>query len=258
MADWIGSSIEGGAGIIGSLINWGVQKDLQGRQNQYNLDMWNLQNEYNSPQAQMKRYEEAGLNPALIAGQITPGLSSSAPVKSTPQAPDVSKDMRNLAQAFNLEGLKTQIANRKEAQANARIAQANADDRESDLYAQRRLYWDYDFDPFTGQFVYVGGVSRQRNGDVVAKDVLPRYQMYGEGKLMQILSNNYRTNFLLNARQNLINSQRGLNLIRGNWYQPQILMQRYQQKYYPWQFWIGNVKTGVQAGAQAVGTFYNP
>lgn len=35
----------------------------------YNLELWNLQNEYNSPAAQMKRYQDAGLNPNLIYSQ---------------------------------------------------------------------------------------------------------------------------------------------------------------------------------------------
>ena len=39
------------------------------RENQANLDFWNMQNAYNSPQAQMERYQAAGLNPNLIYGQ---------------------------------------------------------------------------------------------------------------------------------------------------------------------------------------------
>lgn len=35
----------------------------------YNLELWNLMNEYNSPSAQMKRYQDAGLSPWLIYGQ---------------------------------------------------------------------------------------------------------------------------------------------------------------------------------------------
>lgn len=35
----------------------------------YNLELWKLTNEYNSPSAQMKRYQDAGLNPNLIYGQ---------------------------------------------------------------------------------------------------------------------------------------------------------------------------------------------
>lgn len=39
------------------------------RENQANLDFWNMQNSYNSPSAQMQRYQAAGLNPNLIYGQ---------------------------------------------------------------------------------------------------------------------------------------------------------------------------------------------
>ena len=48
----------------------------------FNLQLWNLQNEYNSPLAQMQRYSEAGLNPNLIYGQqnvASSPASASAP-----------------------------------------------------------------------------------------------------------------------------------------------------------------------------------
>lgn len=35
----------------------------------YNLELWKLTNEYNSPAAQMARFQDAGLNPNLIYGQ---------------------------------------------------------------------------------------------------------------------------------------------------------------------------------------------
>lgn len=35
----------------------------------YNLQLWHLQNDYNSPAAQMQRYQDAGLNPNLIYSQ---------------------------------------------------------------------------------------------------------------------------------------------------------------------------------------------
>lgn len=43
------------------------------------LEMWHLQNKYNTPQAQMQRYTDAGLNPHLIYGQGTPGNASDIP-----------------------------------------------------------------------------------------------------------------------------------------------------------------------------------
>ena len=53
------------------------QKKLLDYQYEKNLEMWNLQNEYNSPLAQRKRYEEAGLNPNLMYGQGNTGNASS-------------------------------------------------------------------------------------------------------------------------------------------------------------------------------------
>jgi hypothetical protein len=41
---------------------------------------WGLQNEYNSPANQMKRFQEAGLNPNLIYGQGNPGNSGNIPL----------------------------------------------------------------------------------------------------------------------------------------------------------------------------------
>lgn len=46
-----------------------LQIRLKELENQFNLDVWNMQNEYNTPQAQMQRYLDAGLNPNLIYGQ---------------------------------------------------------------------------------------------------------------------------------------------------------------------------------------------
>lgn len=43
------------------------------------LEMWNLQNAYNSPQEQMKRFKEAGLNPNLIYGQGSSGNATTMP-----------------------------------------------------------------------------------------------------------------------------------------------------------------------------------
>lgn len=42
-------------------------------------EMWNMQNEYNSPSEQMRRYKDAGLNPMLIYGQGTPGNAQTQP-----------------------------------------------------------------------------------------------------------------------------------------------------------------------------------
>ena len=50
------------------------------------LEMWNRQNKYNSPEMQMERFKDAGLNPNLIYGQGTAGNASSMPHYSAPTA----------------------------------------------------------------------------------------------------------------------------------------------------------------------------
>ena len=55
------------------------QLELAKYQNQANINLWNLQNAYNSPQAQMQRYREAGLNPNLIYSQGNSGNASGVP-----------------------------------------------------------------------------------------------------------------------------------------------------------------------------------
>lgn len=98
---WLGSLIQGAAGLISGGIsssaqnsanntNWEIakynaqaQKDLAEYQNAYNLEMWNKENEYNTPAAQMQRYQDAGLNPNLIYGQGNSGNASSVPQAAT-------------------------------------------------------------------------------------------------------------------------------------------------------------------------------
>lgn len=73
-----------------------TQKDIAEYQAQYNERMWNMQNEYNTPSAQMERYKAAGLNPNLIYGQGTPGNAQSAP--SAPDIKQIAPEVRPVVQ----------------------------------------------------------------------------------------------------------------------------------------------------------------
>ncbi len=92
--DWISSLI--GAGV--SVYNTIEAKKAAERQNRANrelaeyqyskqLEMWNMQNEYNSPMSQMQRYKDGGLNPNLIYGNgsSSAGNSAQLPQYSAPQ-----------------------------------------------------------------------------------------------------------------------------------------------------------------------------
>lgn len=96
-----GFATGGGAGLIGGIIGAGAglydsyqnrkaaaintnktiaaQKAEAELAYQRSVQMWNAQNLYNTPEAQMQRFGAAGLNPHLIYGQGSSGLASSPP-----------------------------------------------------------------------------------------------------------------------------------------------------------------------------------
>jgi len=74
------------------------QEQMYARQRQDALSDWERQNQYNSPQQQMQRYKEAGLNPHLIYGQMSnsPSIRSSDTGSWNPQVPNI--DLGRVAQ----------------------------------------------------------------------------------------------------------------------------------------------------------------
>lgn len=261
--DWsnpIGAGISGLFSLAGSAVQYNYSKKLAEQQNQFNIDMWNRQNEYNSPAAQMKRFSEAGLNPNLIYGQGNAGNASSAPEMVTPNAPELSRGMRELAQAFNIEGLRTAIANRKKAEADARIALNTAyvnEEETKGIDALADSSGRLRYDPRTGMLSYL-----MPYGDSTG-DYIYNKHMSGVAysTALKFLSDNFRTNSLLYPRYGLISSQQSLNAARQGLLAPQISMANYQAKYFPWTFWLGNARTGVQAVSDVIplpGKFVRP
>ncbi len=90
----IGALISGGSNLVSSLVS-GIgakkkaknqlkyDKQLTDYQHKKNLESWNLQNAYNTPQAQMQRYQDAGINPHMVASSGSSGNAQSiAPYQS--------------------------------------------------------------------------------------------------------------------------------------------------------------------------------
>lgn len=227
----ISPAVQGGFGIIGSGLNYYFNKKLAEQQNEYNLQMWNLQNEYNSPAAQMKRLEDAGLNTALMYGQGSTGNAAHAPEMVTPQAPRIDRDLVELSKAFNIEGLRKVVAERKSAEAKARIDETAADREEMQFDADKELGATYEYDPVTGRFVPLS--------------VAPGW--YGIENLkasnfykMQRLAENFRTNSLLYPRSLLIGESLNLTKKRAELLAPQILMNQFDADWYKqFGYWSG-------------------
>lgn len=116
-----------GAGIGGSLSNRAAQTmanaQLQAtretnqnnlllaqRQNDWNVEQWNRQNEYNTPLAQRQRYEAAGINPYFAMGNIQSGSADS--LLSADMANQVSPQIDSQAYRDNVgENLAAAIPN---------------------------------------------------------------------------------------------------------------------------------------------------
>lgn len=111
-----GSAIGAAIGTIGQLISNVQQREATEDNNDYqrrmaeeayqrDLEMWNRQNQYNSPLEQMKRWKDAGLNPNMIYGGANQGgNASSMPKMGIPPSqalPSVMGNMPNILAAYN-------------------------------------------------------------------------------------------------------------------------------------------------------------
>lgn len=104
----LGGSLLSGAWSLGSAAyNAAQQRKLQEEQNAFNLKMWNLQNEYNSPKSQVQRLVAAGLSPNLAYGTVSTGNAQSAPAMHAAQRMNLDPSMLfdqigQIAQLMNL------------------------------------------------------------------------------------------------------------------------------------------------------------
>lgn len=100
----LGAGLQAGSQFLGSVVN-AISTGVQNKKNRKfateqadkeyarNLEMWNMQNAYNDPGAQMQRLKDAGMNPYLMYDKGTTGVSTSMPSYNAPkwqgQAPKI-------------------------------------------------------------------------------------------------------------------------------------------------------------------------
>lgn len=105
-----GSGLFGSVGnVVSTAMTNRANMKLADHQFAQNVKMWNMQNEYNAPSAQVQRLKDAGLNPNLMYGNGTAatGNSSQMPQYAAPtfQAPQIAGNLLDFAS--KLEDLKT-------------------------------------------------------------------------------------------------------------------------------------------------------
>lgn len=100
-----GASIMGGinAGRVAKIQRKG-QMDLAQYAYQKDLEMWNRNNEYNSPAEQMKRLQAAGLNPNMVygSGSVVGNTSGSIPQFKSPSQYPVANVLEKIGPALNM------------------------------------------------------------------------------------------------------------------------------------------------------------
>lgn len=135
---------QAGSGILGYLGQRQANKTnlkLAEQARQHDIDMWNRTNAYNTPEMQMQRFKEAGLNPNLIYGQGSEGNASQAPKAPVPQ---VENELTSLAQMSLLPVISAyQDWRVKNAQIENLQANADATRQNASLTALRQITQDY-------------------------------------------------------------------------------------------------------------------
>lgn len=148
---WLPAAI-GAVGQIGSnLLNNAAQNRIYEKQRRDNIEFWNMQNEYNTPAAQMQRFKDAGLNTKLIYGQGASGGGNAGAI-SAPSKPqiDYSGIPNSIASYFDIQQKMAQtdlLKQQKEVQVQEELNKAlNRDDKYFDLWQKKRMAdWSFDY-----------------------------------------------------------------------------------------------------------------
>lgn len=107
--------------------------NLARMQNQWNIDQWNRENQYNTPAAQRARLAAAGMNPDLAYGEgVSANIAASSP-EMTAGAPSSPVDVSNLANKQTIGDVvrSTMQLRLAESQAKANDAGAKKTDQET-------------------------------------------------------------------------------------------------------------------------------
>nr|WAE43607.1 MAG: DNA pilot protein [Microviridae sp.] len=94
-------------GLVGPVVDYFGNKSLQDTQNKQNLDLFHETQAYNTPEAQMGRLKDAGLNPNLVYGHGSVA-NTSAPA---PTMGRTSVNVGSLPSYTQVENLDAQNAN---------------------------------------------------------------------------------------------------------------------------------------------------
>lgn len=155
-----------------------ANKEMAEYEFEKNLEMWTLGNKYNSPEAQMERLRQAGLNPNLVYG------GGSAPGNTTGQLPKYNAPNQQYAyEPVNVLGMLSQFQDftMKQAQTNNIQEQNRVIKADANLKELGYKFQDYTF-PERTALIY-GKNELQRQQLKQREELFPYSLEYAGGKV---------------------------------------------------------------------------
>lgn len=138
---WFGSALSGGSSLIGNIVGNSQQnanidkqiafqreenekarafnKAMAEQANQWSIEQWNRENQYNSPEAMRQRLRDAGVNADLFYGGNAQNTASASP-SVTPVAPATPTDVSALGQKATIGDITNNVVNQSLAAAQIR------------------------------------------------------------------------------------------------------------------------------------------
>lgn len=245
--DWLGFGATVGSALIPGVGSYLAAKEskeaireqnltniyLAKYQNDRNLDLWNKQNEYNLPSAQMQRLKDAGINPHMVYGNGTVANTAGSPAPTkvpnigsfTNYAPYVSGMANSIGSVFDnlmkiaqIRKTNQETSNLNEYQKNMRQQGLNLK-TENDLKRMslaktkvERDYWSQQFEldilQRKAELDLTGEKFRNLVQDTMGRTMHNQvYEKYGEKRAESDLMNSYAAYAVRQAQQQLIQAQ---------------------------------------------------
>jgi len=181
---WLPSAITAGAGLVGSFgqnaataaqnaASRRFSIEMYNRQKSDALDFWRQQNEYNSPEAMAKRFELAGFNKNMVAGNVSGGQAGAISTPDVQQAQFRVPDSNPIATAMNTLGQFTDLRI-KQAQHDNLKAQNTAILEDTLMTKARKLGQDLSNLKSQAEFEE-WNTQAAKNARVVTRDADARY-----------------------------------------------------------------------------------
>lgn len=193
------------------------------KQIQQEWDMWNAENDYNSPTAQMQRYADAGVNPYMAVGNVSSGNASSmsspsAQPAAVPQMQGATMMPADLSGLSGLRGIASRFVEMMQAKENIKRTQLENEGKEIDNKFKADMFMVEMFKKMQD-----AGLSRSKR---LGQDIINRFQP----EMMSAELNQKKTDTMfrnLEAQGQLI-----ANLSAMQWYKvlPVQIQQTIQQK----------------------------